>query len=137
MKQLANALVPNTTLCRLDVRGNSNLTAEGIRPFYENPESMNHLRTFWFHESEKNFVDSAKKIMASLKDNMTLGRLSYMEKMDRSERFHLDLNRMGRKYLYQEDDIMILILPHMLARMATSDEIHLMYFFLHERADLL
>ena len=112
-------------------------TSEGIRPFYENPESMNHLETFLFDTKDGKSLDCAKKIAASLMDNRTLSKLIGMERMDRLERFFLDLNKRGRRYLYQDETVMMRIWPHMLVRVATIDECHLLFFFLRERVDLL
>ena len=130
-------MVHNTTLSSLYIECNDDITIEGIRPFYENPRSMNRLEMFLFGKEGNDGVDWAKKIAASLKDNWTLTNISHMDTLDRSERFYLDLNRRGRRYLYQEDDIVMQIWPHMLARVANGDEIHFLFSFLRERADLL
>ena len=64
-------------------------------------------------------------------------KFSCMDWLDRSERFYLDLNRMGRRFMFQDEDIMFKLWPYVLERVANNDMIHCMFYFFRERIDLL
>ena len=46
-----------------------------------------------------------------------------MEQLDHVERFYLDLNQLGRRFIYQDEGILAGIWPHILAGLATNDKI--------------
>ena len=82
-------------------------------------------------------TDCVSEIASRLENNLTLFTISYMEQLDHIERFYLDLNRLGRRFIYQDEGILTRMWPHILARLATDDNIRLLFFFLRERVDLI
>ena len=136
MHHLAIALTQNTTLRLFYVSRNSCMTREGINPFCENPKSLHHLETFLFDNKKWNSSICIRKIASVMESNLTLSKISYM-KLDRSERFYFDSNRIGRQFLYQDDNDLTKLWPYVLARVANNDMIYVMYFFVRERADML
>ena len=140
MEQLATALTHNTTLKHLSVSENMQMTTEGMRRFYENPKSLNHLETLFFQHPRSNLVSCARKIASAIKEgnNVTLGNISYQFTLDPSEQFHLELNKLGRRILYHnDDDFVIRMLPHLLARASKKHSVCFLFFFLRERMDLI
>ena len=143
MHHLAVALTRNTTLAILDVSSNETITTNGIQSFVvDHPTSLSHLDTFRFEDTSttnNNLSACAKLIASRLQDNRTLSNISYMYELHPSERFYLDLNRMGRRILYHdEDDVVLRVLPHLLARMTTSkDTLPMLFYCVQERVDLL
>ena len=79
----------------------------------------------------------AKRIASSLEHNPMLTNISCMDTLDRSGRFYLDLNRMGRRFIYQDGDILFKLWPFILERVAKDDSIHILSYFLRERIDLI
>ena len=72
-----------------------------------------------------------------MQNNLTLSTISYMEQLDHVERFYLDLNQLGRRFIYQDEGILAGIWPHILARLAKNDKIRFLFFFLRKRVDLI
>ena len=116
--------------------------------FIENLSAMDGLKTFLFGPSylddddERNVTNNerafvfAKEIASSLEDNYVLQEISYMDDLDRSERFHLDLNQNGRMLLYKED-VPVLLWPVVFSRIAQRGHTHLLNYMLLRKVELL
>ena len=139
MQQLSIAMSHNKSLSVLDVKDNPDITVEGIRAFCDNPKHSLERLSFGiaFDQEREYWIPIAKQMASGMKDNVTVSEISYMFWLNRTERFYLDLNRLGRRYLYQDDTAMVKVWPHILARVAKKRRSHLLFFFLRERVDLI
>jgi hypothetical protein len=137
---LAAELKGNSNLELLDISHNDGLESDGFKAFGRSLPSMSQLKEFQFRgrntEAKERMKACVPLLVSGLKGTYTLHRMSYGNS-DTLARFYLDLNRMGRRYLY-DDVISLPVWADILARMTTQpNHAGLLFFFLRHKADLL
>ena len=147
MCALAKSLVHNTTLSLLDLSRN-HIGDVGRRVFLDHLSSMRGLKELEFGDDSPSVYykrtrkdqEYATQIAGDLEraNNYVLEKLSYMDDMDKSERFYLDLNKYGRRLLMMEEEVPIGLWPLVLSQLAQDDDnVHLLHYFLCQKLDLL